>query len=347
LLDSGRYRVRALTRRRDSAPAQALAQRGAEVVVVPLQPGRQAKELANAAVAAGVENVVFSALENVEARTGATKWAPHFTDKGWSFPWASSFGSDFNYDFNVSFTEEQQQSGAVEYNFHTMDTRRDLGDQQTLAVFGTDAATTTREAPGISAFALEDGVVYHTYSAYTRGLDGLWGMYQWLAARHAGATRRWCEALVTSEVPSGTAATTSTTASDACGITKKAIQPPMNHAMNAALAMINVKLRPVGACPKNSPRNVPPPVHSMMAHSPSSKTCPTLSVAVREGAKKRSEVIVDCLSSPDRLAECGLHIRRLLVIERSRSRSVAAVEGDCPLRYDLAGCRHERGSPSP
>ena len=78
-----------------------------------------------------------------------------------------------------------------------------------------------------------------------------------------------------------------------------------------------------------------------------SKTCSTLSVAVREGAKKRSEVIVDCLSSPDRLAECGLHIRRLLVIERSRSRSVAAVEGDCPLRYDLAGCRHERGSPSP
>jgi uncharacterized protein YbjT (DUF2867 family) len=113
LLDSGRYRVRALTRRRDSEPAQALAQQGAEVVVVPLQPGRQAelttamrgsagaflmtppivkvppaddeftlgKELANAAVAAGVENVVFSALENVEARTGGTKWAPHFTDK--------------------------------------------------------------------------------------------------------------------------------------------------------------------------------------------------------------------------------------------------------------------------
>jgi predicted dithiol-disulfide oxidoreductase (DUF899 family) len=99
---------------------------------------------------------------------------------GWSFPWASSFGSDFNYDFNVSFTEEQQQSGAVEYNFHTMDTRSDLADQQTLAVFGTDAATTTREAPGMSAFALEDGVVYQTYSAYTRGLDGLWGMYQWL-----------------------------------------------------------------------------------------------------------------------------------------------------------------------
>ena len=45
---------------------------------------------------------------------------------------------------------------------------------------GVDWVTYRREAPGVSAFALEDGVVYHTYSAYARGLDGLWGMYQWL-----------------------------------------------------------------------------------------------------------------------------------------------------------------------
>ena len=99
---------------------------------------------------------------------------------GWTFPWASSFGSDFNYDFQATFTQEQQQSGVVEYNFRTMGTHSDLADAQTLGVYGTDVATTTREAPGMSAFALEDGVVYHTYSAYTRGLDGLWGMYQWL-----------------------------------------------------------------------------------------------------------------------------------------------------------------------
>jgi predicted dithiol-disulfide oxidoreductase (DUF899 family) len=99
---------------------------------------------------------------------------------GWSFPWASSFGGDFNHDFNVFFTQEQYRSGVVQYNFATMDTRTELSDQQTRAVFGTDVATTTREAPGMSAFALEDGVVYHTYSAYTRGLDSLWGMYQWL-----------------------------------------------------------------------------------------------------------------------------------------------------------------------
>ena len=48
------------------------------------------------------------------------------------------------------------------------------------AMTGTDVATYTRDRPGISAFALQDGDVYHTYSAYSRGMDGLWGMYQWL-----------------------------------------------------------------------------------------------------------------------------------------------------------------------
>jgi predicted dithiol-disulfide oxidoreductase (DUF899 family) len=45
---------------------------------------------------------------------------------------------------------------------------------------GTDVPTYTREAPGMSAFALSDGVIFHTYSTYARGLDALWGMYQWL-----------------------------------------------------------------------------------------------------------------------------------------------------------------------
>ena len=51
---------------------------------------------------------------------------------------------------------------------------------QFAAACGTDAPTYTRDRPGMSAFALEDGVIYHTYSAYARGLDGLWGTYQWL-----------------------------------------------------------------------------------------------------------------------------------------------------------------------
>ncbi|HJP59849.1 MAG TPA: DUF899 domain-containing protein [Gemmatimonadaceae bacterium] len=105
---------------------------------------------------------------------------------GWTFPWASSFGSDFNYDFDAGITEEQQRSGSVEYNYQTVDTRKQLeaGKEGALAEFaagaGVDWATFTREEPGMSAFALEDGVVYHTYSAYARGLDALWGMYQWL-----------------------------------------------------------------------------------------------------------------------------------------------------------------------
>jgi len=106
---------------------------------------------------------------------------------GWSFPWASSFDSDFNYDFQAAHTTEQQQSGVGEYNFRETDIRPDLpageGNSWVSALLsgvGTDWATYTRERPGMSAFVLEDGVVYHTYSAYARGLDGLWGMYQWL-----------------------------------------------------------------------------------------------------------------------------------------------------------------------
>jgi predicted dithiol-disulfide oxidoreductase (DUF899 family) len=104
---------------------------------------------------------------------------------GWAFPWASSFGGDFNLDFNVSFTEEQQREGAIEYNYargaHAMDATAIPEVVATnAAMAGTDAATYTRDRPGMSAFVLEDGVVYHTYSTYARGLDGLWGMYQWL-----------------------------------------------------------------------------------------------------------------------------------------------------------------------
>jgi predicted dithiol-disulfide oxidoreductase (DUF899 family) len=114
---------------------------------------------------------------------------------GWTFPWASSFGSNFNADFNVSFTEDEQRDG-IEYNY-----RREPawqlrgGDGQVAeipsrttpdgpttfaAMCGTDVASYTRERPGMSAFSLEDDVVYHAYSTYARGLDALWGMYQWL-----------------------------------------------------------------------------------------------------------------------------------------------------------------------
>ena len=105
---------------------------------------------------------------------------------GWSFPWASSLDSDFNYDFQAAYTKEQWESGTIEYNFRSADYRPAAGqegsglDEFASSIVGTDWATYRREGPGVSAFAVEDGVVYHTYSAYERGLDGLWGMYQWL-----------------------------------------------------------------------------------------------------------------------------------------------------------------------
>ena len=124
---------------------------------------------------------------------------------GWTFPWASSFDGDFNFDFNVSFTEQQQREGGIEYNYRDEPawTESGIGDtltkggegpvERNATMTGTDAATYTRERPGMSAYVREDGVVYHVYSAYARGLDGLWGMYQWLdrAPKGRNETGMW------------------------------------------------------------------------------------------------------------------------------------------------------------
>jgi predicted dithiol-disulfide oxidoreductase (DUF899 family) len=105
---------------------------------------------------------------------------------GWTFPWASSSATDFNTDFNVWFSEEQQRKGLIEYNYqrggHPMDEHTVVSDtmRQIANSCGTDVPTYTRDRPGVSAFALKDDVVYHTYSTYARGLDSLWGMYPWL-----------------------------------------------------------------------------------------------------------------------------------------------------------------------
>jgi predicted dithiol-disulfide oxidoreductase (DUF899 family) len=104
---------------------------------------------------------------------------------GWTFPWASSFGSDFNYDFQAAHTTEEWESGAVKYNFRTVDLRLPEGEENTFvdaitSSVETDWRTYRQQGPGVSAFVLEDGDVFHTYSAYERGLDGLWSMYQWL-----------------------------------------------------------------------------------------------------------------------------------------------------------------------
>jgi predicted dithiol-disulfide oxidoreductase (DUF899 family) len=144
------------------------------------------------AIADGFNGFVVH-LANHDVMLTAVSRAPRATLQaykrrmGWTFPWASSLASDFNFDFNVSVTEEQQRDGAVEYNYerggHALDAKPEAAGEGPVAfaaMTGTDVATYARERPGMSAFTLEDGVVYHTYSTYSRGVDGLWGMYQWL-----------------------------------------------------------------------------------------------------------------------------------------------------------------------
>jgi predicted dithiol-disulfide oxidoreductase (DUF899 family) len=104
---------------------------------------------------------------------------------GWTFPFASSYGSDFNHDYQVGHSKEEWDTGAAEENFRLRDLRPAAGEVSSFDAFAekivsTDWETYRREGPGLSTFALADGVVYHTYSAYERGLDGIWGMYQWL-----------------------------------------------------------------------------------------------------------------------------------------------------------------------
>jgi predicted dithiol-disulfide oxidoreductase (DUF899 family) len=135
-------------------------------------------------------DVMFSAV----SRAPLAKLDAYKRRMGWTFPWASSSGGDFNFDFNVSLTEEQQRAGTVEYNYRRQAALQSRGGEgpaipsratpegaaKGAAMTGTDVATYARERPGMSAFVLADTVVYHTYSTYARGLDGLWGGYQWL-----------------------------------------------------------------------------------------------------------------------------------------------------------------------
>ncbi|MEI1251911.1 DUF899 domain-containing protein [Rhizobium aouanii] len=147
-------------------------------------------------------NGFFVHLENHDVAFWAVSRAPlakleAFKQRmDWSFPWASSFGSDFNGDFSVWFSAEQQHQGEVDYNYRreppapepfpgsTIQEWQPRDSEapitQIAAMTGTDVPTYTRDRPGVSAFELIDGAVYHSYSSYARGLDGLWGTYQWL-----------------------------------------------------------------------------------------------------------------------------------------------------------------------
>jgi predicted dithiol-disulfide oxidoreductase (DUF899 family) len=156
-------------------------------------PDFKAGCLSCSAIADGF-NGIYVHLANHDVMLWAVSRAPlaklHAYERrmGWTFPWASSHDSDFNFDFNASFTEEQQRARTMDYNFRRDDPVMEAGMAATpapgyvavAAMAGTDLATYTREREGMSAFALEDGVVYHTYSTYARGVDGIWAAYAWL-----------------------------------------------------------------------------------------------------------------------------------------------------------------------
>jgi predicted dithiol-disulfide oxidoreductase (DUF899 family) len=95
---------------------------------------------------------------------------------GWQLPWYSSHGSDFNYDFHVSFDEGK---APLEYNYK---------DQETLAR-QTPYVRSGVDAPGVSVFLREGDRLFHTYSAYERGLDSLLGTYRWLDLTPLGRQR--------------------------------------------------------------------------------------------------------------------------------------------------------------
>jgi len=153
-------------------------------------PGWQAGCPSCSAIADGFEGIAVH-LANHDVTLTAVSRAPlaslqaYKRRMGWSFPWVSSAGSDFNFDFSVAFSEAEQRAGTVEYNYRRRSHAMDAAVPPppvvaTAAACGTDVASFARDRPGLSSFALQDGAVHHCYSTYARGVDALWGMYQWL-----------------------------------------------------------------------------------------------------------------------------------------------------------------------
>lgn len=150
------------------------------------------------AIADGFNGTIVH-LENHDVAFWAVSRAPlaklngYKKRMGWTFPWASSNDSDFNFDFDVSFSEAAQREGIV-FNYRREPPAQPQGGDRPeiasratpdgatkgAALAGTDVATYARERPGLSAFVLEEGVVYHSYSSYSRGVDAIWSAYHWL-----------------------------------------------------------------------------------------------------------------------------------------------------------------------
>jgi predicted dithiol-disulfide oxidoreductase (DUF899 family) len=123
---------------------------------------------------------------------------------GWSVPYVSSMGSDFNYDFGVAFTEddprarflrgEDVESENIRFDMNLKWDHSDTPEESYPAYAGIpDPNEPPKDGQGMSAFTMDDGVVYHTYSAYARGVDVLWNMFQWLDRAPLGRNEsgRW------------------------------------------------------------------------------------------------------------------------------------------------------------
>jgi predicted dithiol-disulfide oxidoreductase (DUF899 family) len=93
----------------------------------------------------------------------------------WSLPWVSSANSDFNFDFGVSYTDEYVR----EFIAPIVDTLPPIVPKN-AAASGTDVLGYLSEAPGMSAFTVQDGLVYQTYGTTARGLEFLMGYYPML-----------------------------------------------------------------------------------------------------------------------------------------------------------------------
>jgi predicted dithiol-disulfide oxidoreductase (DUF899 family) len=117
----------------------------------------------------------------VVARAPLAKLETFKASKGWTFPWYSSYGSTFNYDFHVTLDEAV---APIEYNYRTKDE---------LAQAGMEWVAGADEMPGYSCFVRDGERVFHTYSTYARGVDGLGGSYSFLDLTALGRQEDWEE----------------------------------------------------------------------------------------------------------------------------------------------------------
>jgi predicted dithiol-disulfide oxidoreductase (DUF899 family) len=102
------------------------------------------------------------------SRAPLEKLERYKASKGWRWPWVSSHGGDFNYDFHVTLDES---FAPVEYNYRTRAEMEQMMEQPWMP---------KGEAHGLSVFFRIDGDVFHTYSTYARGCEGLTDAYSLL-----------------------------------------------------------------------------------------------------------------------------------------------------------------------